>query len=136
MTVVNTRRDQKTGSRSTGIMERIIQSHSDIKSNNTKQINMKRFVLIALGAITLVTSCRKIEVDDNGDNNNNGGTTDDLVLSGKINTDKTLVTGKTYKMKGTVYLVDGAKLTIQPGVTIQGEKTSRGALVVTRGTQI
>ncbi|MGZ8537896.1 MAG: hypothetical protein ACXWV9_06495 [Flavisolibacter sp.] len=98
---------------------------------------MKRIVLIALGAITLVTSCRKIEVDDNGtDNNNNGGTTDDLVLSGKINADRTLLTGKTYKMKGTVYLVDGAKLTIQPGVTIQGEKTSRGALVVTRGTQI
>lgn len=97
---------------------------------------MKRLVLIALGAISLVSSCRKIEVDDNGDNNNNGGSNDDLVLSGKINTDKTLLTGKTYKMKGTVYLVDGAKLTIQPGVTIQGEKTSRGALVVTRGTQI
>ena len=97
---------------------------------------MKRIVLIALGAITLVTSCRKIEVDDNGSDNNNGGTTDDLILSGKINADRTLLTGKTYKMKGTVYLVEGAKLTIQPGVTIQGEKSSRGTLVVTRGTQI
>src|SRR4030095_9520975 len=79
----------------------------------------------------------KIEVDDNGTNNTGGNNNqDNLILSGKINADKTLETGKTYKLRGTVYIVDGAKLTIQPGVTIQGEKSSRGTLVVTRGTQI
>ena len=98
---------------------------------------MKRLALIALGSITLIIGCRKIEVDDNGTNNGNGNNTaDDLVLSGKINSDRTLQTGKTYKLRGTVYIVDGAKLTIEPGVTIQGEKSSRGALVVTRGTQL
>jgi hypothetical protein len=99
---------------------------------------MKRFALIALSAFILSSGCRKIEVDDNGNNNTggSGGTTDNLILSGKINTDRTLETGKTYKLRGTVYIVDGAKLTIQPGVTIQGEKSSRGALVITRGSQI
>jgi hypothetical protein len=37
-----------------------------------------------------------------------------------------------------VYVVNGAKLTIQPGTVIQGEKgaTSRGTLVITKGAQL
>src|SRR5689334_18577598 len=97
---------------------------------------MKRISLITLAALTLITGCRKVEVDDNGTNNGGNNNTDDLILSGKINADKTLSSGKTYKLRGTVYVVDGAKLTIEPGVTIQGEKSSRGTLVVTRGTQL
>jgi hypothetical protein len=98
---------------------------------------MKRFTLITLLAITLVSGCRKIEVDDDKNSGGGGGgTTDNLVLSGRINTDRKLRTGNTYKLRGIVYVVDGAKLTIEPGVVIQGEKSSRGTLVVTRGTQI
>jgi hypothetical protein len=99
---------------------------------------MKRIALIFLSASTFVLSCRKIEVDDNGTGTGNGGggTSSNLVLSGKISSDRTLETGKTYILRGIVYVVDGAKLTIEPGVTILGEKSSRGTLVVTRGTQI
>ena len=98
---------------------------------------MKHCALLAFAALMLATGCRKIEVDDNGTTNPPpGGSNDNLILSGKINADRTLETGKTYKLKGAVYIVDGAKLTIQPGVTIQGEKSSRGTLVITRGTQI
>jgi len=98
---------------------------------------MKRLALIAFGTLLLASGCRKIEVDDNGTSSGgNNNTGDDFILSGKINADRTLVSGKTYKLRGTVYVVDGAKLTIQSGVTIQGEKSSRGTLVVTRGTQI
>ncbi len=98
---------------------------------------MKRISLLATAAILLATGCRKIEVDDNGDsNNNNNGPTENLILSGKIEADRTLKTGNTYTLKGIVYVVNGAKLTIEPGVTIQGEKASRGTLVITRGTQI
>jgi hypothetical protein len=32
--------------------------------------------------------------------------------------------------------VDGATLTIEPGATVQGEKSSRGALIVTRGAKL
>ncbi len=101
---------------------------------------MKRITLMACAVILLATSCRKIEVDDNGNNNTGGGggggSNENLTLSGKINSDRTLKTGNTYTLRGIVYVVDGAKLTIEPGVFIQGEKSSRGALVVTRGTQI
>jgi hypothetical protein len=98
---------------------------------------MKRISLIAFAAILLATGCRKIEVDGDGDNNNGGtGTTDNILLSGRISSDRTLQTGKTYTLRGIVYVVDGAKLTIEPGVTVQGEKSSRGTLVITRGTQI
>jgi hypothetical protein len=97
---------------------------------------MKRITLIALAVITVVSGCRKIEVDGDNKSGGGGGTTDDLILSGKINSDRTLRTGNTYKLRGIVYVVDGAKLTIEPGVTIHGEKSSRGTLVITRGTQI
>lgn len=98
---------------------------------------MKRIALLAVSTVLFFTACRKIEVDGGTTIvNNSGGTTENLILSGRINTDRTLKAGNTYKLRGIVYLVDGAKLTIEPGVTIQGEKTSRGALVVTRGTQI
>src|SRR6188474_3036638 len=99
---------------------------------------MKRFTLLALIAATVISGCRKIEVDGDGGNNTGGGggTTENLILSGKINTDRTLKNGNTYRLRGIVYIVDGAKLTIEPGVIIQGEKSSRGTLVITRGTQI
>src|SRR5688500_8194242 len=98
---------------------------------------MKRFTLIALAVITVAAGCRKIEVDgDNNSGGGGGGTSENLVLSGKINTDRTLKTGNTYKLRGIVYVVDGAKLTIEPGVIIQGEKSSRGALIITRGTKL
>lgn len=96
---------------------------------------MKRFTFFALILFTIISGCRKIEIDGN-DNSGGGGTNENLVLSGRINTDRTLKTGNTYKLRGIVYVVDGAKLTIEPGVIIQGEKSSRGTLVVTRGTQI
>lgn len=93
---------------------------------------------MSLSVVLLASSCRKIEIDDNGENTGGSGTgtTDNLILSGRISSDRTLESGKTYKLRGTVYVVDGAKLTIQPGVTIQGEKSSRGALIITRGSQI
>jgi hypothetical protein len=98
---------------------------------------MKRILLLAVSIGFIFSSCRKIEVDGTNDtSNNNGSTTDNLILSGKINTDRTLRAGNTYKLRGIVYVTEGAKLTIEPGVTIQGEKSSRGTLVVTRGSQI
>jgi hypothetical protein len=98
---------------------------------------MKRFTFFALAVFTMISGCRKIEIDgDDNSGGNGGGGGENLVLSGKINADRTLKTGNTYKLRGIVYLVEGAKLTIEAGVIIQGEKSSRGTLVVTRGTQI
>jgi hypothetical protein len=95
---------------------------------------MKKILLYGIVMAIFITGCRKIEVDGTpgGDGDNSSG----LVLSGKINTDRTLKSGNTYKLRGIVYVVDGATLTIEPGTTIQGEKSSRGALIITRGTKL
>src|SRR5688500_16651968 len=96
---------------------------------------MKKILLYGIVMAIFITGCRKIEVDGTpggGDGDNSSG----LVLSGKINTDRTLKSGNTYKLRGIVYVVDGATLTIEPGTIIQGEKSSRGALIVTRGTKL
>ncbi len=92
---------------------------------------MKKLIAIAacLGLITF--SCRKIEIDgtvkDDGNSN---------ILEGKISSSRTLTAGTTYKIRGIVYVTNGATLTIEPGTTIQGESNSRGALVITKGCKI
>ncbi|GAB4092942.1 hypothetical protein [Flaviaesturariibacter terrae] len=98
---------------------------------------MKRILIFATVSLLAMASCRKIQVD--GDSNNSGGTTqptESTILSGIIRSDLTLRSGKTYTLRGIVYVADGATLTIEPGVTVLGEKSSRGTLVITRGCRI
>ena len=85
--------------------------------------------------VVVFSNCRKIEVDGSG---GTGSSPDpeNLNLSGEINADRTLKTGNTYLLKGIVYVTNGAKLTIEAGAKIVGEKSSRGTLVITRGCQI
>jgi hypothetical protein len=98
---------------------------------------MKKFFLYSLLVITIAPGCRKIEVDGNATNNGGGGgSADNLILSGRVNADRTLKAGSTYKLRGIVYVVDGATLTIEPGTRIEGEKSSRGSLIITRGCKL
>ena len=97
---------------------------------------MKKIVAFAVLAILITAGCRKIEVDGNGKGDGNTTSGEPNVLSGKINADKTLKEGTTYKLRGIVYVVDGATLTIEAGTRIEGEKSTRGALIVTRGTKL
>lgn len=99
---------------------------------------MKKLLALAAIVCLVSTSCRKIEEDNiiiGGGGNDSTGT-ESLVLEGKISTDRLLKTGNTYKIRGKVYVTSGAKLTIEPGTIIQGEKASKGVLVITRGSQI
>ena len=97
---------------------------------------MKKIVAFAVLGILITAGCRKIEVDGNGKGDGNTVPAETNVLSGKINADKTLKEGTTYKLRGIVYVVDGATLTIEAGTRIEGEKSTRGALIVTRGTKL
>jgi hypothetical protein len=101
-----------------------------IKHNNY----MKQFLTTAMAVLVLASSCRKIEVDGTGSTTT--PVTEDLVLKGRITSDRTLKAGKVYKLRDIVYVTSGATLTIEPGVVIQGEKATRGTLVVTRGSKI
>jgi len=58
------------------------------------------------------------------------------VVSGNITQNTTWRKGITYLLNGYVYVKEGATLTIQPGVTVKGDKTSRGTLIITRGSKI
>lgn len=88
---------------------------------------------------TTVTACRNIEEDgqtivQNG--NTGGGTTENLILSGKITSNLTLKANNIYKLRGLVYVTNGATLTIEPGTKIVGEADKNGALIITRGSKI
>lgn len=102
---------------------------------------MKKFVLysLMLGALVSTTACRNIEEDgptiiQNGGNGN--GDTENLILSGKITSNLTLKANKVYKLRGLVYVTNGATLTIEPGTKIVGEADKNGALIITRGSKI
>lgn len=102
---------------------------------------MKKFVLysLMLGALVSTTACRNIEEDGptiiQGGGNGNGET-ENLILSGKITSNLTLKANKVYKLRGLVYVTNGATLTIEPGTKIVGEADKNGALIITRGSKI
>lgn len=97
----------------------------------------KLFILIASVGM-MATGCRKIEVD--------GGTTttttpttptaENTILEGRIINNLTLKAAYTYKLRGLVYVTNGAILTIEPGTKIVGENGKNGALIITRGAKI
>ncbi|WP_235942005.1 T9SS C-terminal target domain-containing protein [Pontibacter fetidus] len=57
-------------------------------------------------------------------------------LSGNITSDMTLKADKKYLLKGFVYVQAPAKLTIEPGSIIKGDKATKGSLIIERGAQI
>ncbi len=98
----------------------------------------KLFYVIALSGL-ITTSCRKIEVDGDGNNptnpNPNPGT-ENTILEGRITQNLTLKAAFTYKLRGLVYVTNGAILTIEPGTKIVGELNKLGGLVITRNAKI
>ena len=102
---------------------------------------MKPITLIALAALVLTGSCRKIEVDGSATGGGSttilpGGTSENLILEGRITESRTLRAANTYKLRGLVYVTSGAILTIEPGTKIVGELNRQGGLVITRSAKI
>ena len=95
----------------------------------------KLFILIA--AFGFLSACRKIEIDGPIVNNNSGNTTvENTILEGRITQNLTLKAQYTYKLRGLVYVTNGAILTIEPGTKIVGELNRQGGLVITRSSKI
>ena len=99
---------------------------------------MKKILAFAILGILITAGCRKIEVDGSikGDDDGGGTPGETTILSGKISADRILKEGTTYKLRGIVYVVDGATLTIEAGARIEGERSTRGALIITRGAKL
>jgi hypothetical protein len=99
---------------------------------------MKKTILsvAVAGLIIFSTGCRKIEVDGTGTTPPVNPGTENTILSGRISSDRTLKADLVYTLRDLVYVTNGATLTIEPGTVIKGEKNTRGALIVTRGSKI
>jgi hypothetical protein len=96
---------------------------------------MKKFLFIIAAAAFINTGCRKIEVDGTITTTTNTGT-ENTILVGRIKENRTLKAGFTYKLRGLVYVTDGAVLTIEPGTKIVGEQGQNGGLIITRNAKI
>lgn len=102
---------------------------------------MKKLFLYSLGLAAITTlGCRKIEVDGNSNGGttvtNPDGSTESLILEGRITASRTLHANNVYKLRGLVYVTNGAILTIEPGTKIVGELNRQGGLIITRSSKI
>lgn len=99
---------------------------------------MKKLFLYSLLIAATALSCRKIEVDGGTTvvSGGGGGTTENTILEGRITANRTLSAAYTYKLRGLVYVTNGAILTIEPGTKIVGENGKTGGLIITRGCKI
>ena len=61
---------------------------------------------------------------------------DEVVLSGEIDDDMTLDASNYYTLEGLVYVMDGATLTVPPCTRIEGDGSTLGTLIVTRGGRL
>lgn len=98
--------------------------------------SMKKVFLI-IGTVALLGSgCRKIEVDGGTTTTPVTPTAENTILEGRIIQNLTLKAAYTYKLRGLVYVTNGAILTIEPGTKIVGELNKNGALIICRGAKI
>lgn len=100
---------------------------------------MKKLFLYSIILAATTLSCRKIEVDGNTTTTTTtttNGTTENLILEGRIKESRTLHAGNVYKLRGLVYVTNGAILTIEPGTKIVGELNRQGGLIITRSCKI
>jgi hypothetical protein len=98
---------------------------------------MKKLFLYSILIAATALSCRKIEVDGTtAPAPTPGTTTENTILQGRITESRTLHAQYTYKLRGLVYVTNGAILTIEPGTKIVGENGSTGGLIITRSCKI
>lgn len=101
-------------------------------------MNKISFSLVLAGLLAL-GSCKKS--DDQPDPNPNPGnnpppTGSTIDVRGTIRTNTTWSKDYKYRLRGYVYVTDGATLTIEPGTQIVSNKDSAGVLVIYRDAKI
>jgi len=82
---------------------------------------MKKIILSALAVWAIVTSV---------------WSQTPVTVNANITTNTTWTKNNTYLLNGFIYVKNGATLTIEPGTTIKGDKTTRSTLIITRGAKI
>jgi len=99
-----------------------------------KNYTMKKIIQLALvaGLSVMLFSCHK-KSDDSSSSTPNVGTTD---VFGPITGNVTWKATDKILLHSYVYVENGAKLTIEPGCVIRGDKDSKGALIIEPGAQL
>ncbi len=92
-------------------------------------------VIFTIGLSLAIIGCGEDEEDDNnGDGDMMGG--EIAIVQGVIVEDQTLTADSEYLLRGAVKVQDGVTLTIEPGVTLRGESTTQGTLIIAQGAKI
>jgi hypothetical protein len=97
---------------------------------------MKKLLMIFMAAGFFTSGCRKIEVDGSTITTTTTSANENTILEGRITENRTLKAQNTYKLRGLVYVTNGAVLTIEPGTKIVGENGRNGGLIITRNAKI
>jgi len=105
-----------------------------------KKLKNVLMIVPILLAISITISCKKDNKGTPDDGNedilfNNGTQIGNGEQEFEITGSHTLKKG-TYLLKGWVYVVDGATLTIEAGTVIKGDKDTKAAIIVERGGKI
>jgi hypothetical protein len=108
-----------------------------ITKNLINKVHMKKLFFLFIAAGLLSGGCRKIEVDgDTTGGTTPGGSNENVILEGRITANRTLKAEFTYKLRGLVYVTNGAVLTVEPGTKIVGEAGRNGGLIITRNSKL
>lgn len=100
-------------------------------------MNKALLSIVAVAMLSFGACKKKDSTPTNPGGSDSTTTTDGTVkLSGDISSDMTLTADKKYLLSGFVYVTKGATLTIEPGTIIFGDKSTKGSLIVTRGSKI
>jgi hypothetical protein len=101
---------------------------------------MKRLsFLLAAGFMLAVASCKKSDNQPTPGGSGGTGTPppgSTIDIRGTIRVDQTWKKDYIYRLRGYVYVTDGATLTIEPGTKIISNKDSAGVLVIYRDAKI
>lgn len=99
---------------------------------------MKKALLGSLlGCMILGIACKKSDsTPDPSSAASVPDATGTVPVRGTITTDQHWTKDKTYRLRGYVYVTNGATLTIDPGTKIVSNKDSAGVLVIYRGAKI
>lgn len=94
---------------------------------------MKKFLFLLFITSLSMIACKKDETTTTSVQKTPDGK---IIVTGEIKGEVTWKASEKYLLKGFTYVTEGAKLTIEPGTVIFGDKDSKGSLVVERGGQI
>jgi hypothetical protein len=112
-----------------------------MKTKPNAKTSMKASIMM-MGSAVFFSAALLCSSCNSDDNSNDEATTDETLELGdgsngyEVKENRTLKYPNTYNLRGVVYVVDGATLTIEPGVIIKGDKWSKGTLVIERGGKL